>query len=53
MKPGVTRTHNSCRPPQLVVQLDEDRRESLTPKSGEHFAVSDTDGKVELARVDE
>jgi hypothetical protein len=53
LKPGVTRTHNSCRSPRLVVQLDEDRRESLTPQGGEHLAVVSKDGKMEIERVAE
>jgi hypothetical protein len=53
LKPGVTRTHNSCRRPRITVQLDEDRRESLTPQSGEHFAVVGKAGELGVEKVEE
>lgn len=53
LKPGVTRTHSYCRPPRLRVQLDEDRRESLTPQGGEHFAVVGKAGELGVEKVEE
>jgi uncharacterized protein YkwD len=50
VKAGVTRTHTSCRPPSLLVDLGEDRQKSLQPKAGDVFAVIGEEGKLRVER---
>lgn len=53
MKPGVTRTHTSCRPPTLSVDLDNDRQKSLQPQGGDAFTVVIAEGKLRVERKDQ
>jgi hypothetical protein len=46
----VTRTHGYCRAAQLIVHLDDDRTESLTPKNGEHIAIVKKHGELAVER---
>jgi uncharacterized protein YkwD len=48
LKPGVARTHSYCSPPKLVIDLGEDRRNSLRPKKGDVFAVVSREGELRV-----
>jgi hypothetical protein len=50
LKPGVARTHSHCSPPKLVVQLGEEKEESLKPKMRDVFAVVSRDGELRVER---
>jgi hypothetical protein len=50
LKPGVARTHSYCRPPQVVVQLGDERQKSLKPASDEIFAVVSREGELQVEK---
>lgn len=50
LPPRYARTHYFCRPAKLVLQLEEDETQSLTPQDGEKLVVAEQDGQLRLVR---
>lgn len=50
LPPRYTRTHYRCRLSELVLQVDEDNEQSLTPKPGNRIVVTERDGVLRLER---
>jgi len=46
----VTRTHGECRPAKVTVHLDDERRESFTPKTDERIAITGKEGEFSVER---
>lgn len=48
LPPRYTRTHQRCRPAELVVQLADGKKKSVKPDDGAHFTITGTEGKLNL-----
>jgi len=50
LPPRSTRTHRRCRPPKLVIHLDEDQTRAFNPRPGDRLAIVTKDDELRVER---